>query len=97
MMASFRIELLLLVKIRESILDGKRRASGHHLNLRAGDQQRPEYLKLNSNAVVPTLVDNGTVIEKSTVICEYLDEISSYAPTPPARLNGNCNAKVRSK
>ena len=93
-MASFRIELLLLVKIRESILDGKRRASGHHLNLRAGDQQRPEYLKLNSNAVV--LVDDGTVIEKSTVICEYLDEISSYAPTPPARLNGNCNAKVRS-
>jgi len=95
MVASFRIELLLLVKIRESILDGKRRASGHHLNLRAGDQQRPEYLKLNSNAVVP-LVDDGTVIEKSTVICEYLDEISSYAPTPPARLNGNCNAKVRS-
>ena len=25
----------------------------HHLNLRAGDQQQPEYLKLNSNAVVP--------------------------------------------
>jgi len=43
------------------------------LNLRAGDQQRPEYLKLNSNAVVPTLVDDGTVIKESTVICEYLD------------------------
>jgi len=26
---------------------------GHHLNLRAGDQQKPEYLKFNPNAVVP--------------------------------------------
>jgi glutathione S-transferase len=47
---------------------------GHHLNLRAGDQQKPEYLKLNPNAVVPTLVDNGVVIIESTVINEYLDD-----------------------
>jgi glutathione S-transferase len=47
---------------------------GHHLNLRAGDQQRPEYLKLNPNAVVPTLVDGGTAVIESTVINEYLDD-----------------------
>jgi glutathione S-transferase len=45
-----------------------------HLNLRAGDQQKPEYVKLNPNAVVPTLVDNGTVVIESTIICEYLDD-----------------------
>jgi glutathione S-transferase len=32
------------------------------LNLRAGDQQKPAYLNLNPNAVVPTLVDSGAVI-----------------------------------
>lgn len=46
----------------------------HTLNLRAGDQFRPEYLKLNPNAVVPTLVDDGEVVIESTVICHYLDD-----------------------
>jgi glutathione S-transferase len=43
------------------------------------DQLKPEYLKLNPNGVVPTLVDDGAVIIDSSVICEYLDE--KY-PTP---------------
>ena len=47
---------------------------GHYLNVRAGDQQKPEYLKLYPNAVVPTLVDNGMVIIESTVICEFLGD-----------------------
>jgi len=54
----------------------------HDLNLRAGDSTRPEYLKLNPNGVVPTLVDRGAVIVESTVICEYLED--AY-PDPPMR------------
>ena len=38
------------------------------------DQLKPDYLKLNPNGVVPTLVDDGHVIIDSSVICEYLDE-----------------------
>jgi glutathione S-transferase len=41
---------------------------------KAKDQLKPEYLKLNPNGVVPTLVDDGNVIVDSSVICEYLDE-----------------------
>ncbi len=38
------------------------------------DQLKPEYLALNPNGVVPTLVDDSEVIIDSSVICEYLDE-----------------------
>jgi glutathione S-transferase len=38
------------------------------------DHLKPEYLELNPNGVVPTLIDDGDVIVDSSVICEYLDE-----------------------
>jgi glutathione S-transferase len=56
----------------------------HHLNLRAGEQQRPEYVKLNPNAVVPTLVEDGSVIIESTVINEYIDDAHPETPLRPA-------------
>ena len=45
------------------------------LDLFSGDQLRPEYLKLNPNGVVPSLVHNGRVIIDSAVIIEYLNEV----------------------
>ena len=56
------------------------------LNLLEGDQLKPEYLKLNPNGVVPTLDHDGAIIIDSTVITEYLDEISpdnSFTPEGP--------------
>jgi len=35
---------------------------------------QPEYLKLNPNGVVPTLIDDGQPVIDSSVICEYLEE-----------------------
>jgi glutathione S-transferase len=60
------------------------------LNLRAGDQQSPQYLKLYPNAVVPTLVNDGTVIIESSVISEYLDD--AY-PEPPLRPKRRCRPR----
>ena len=61
-------------KVRFALGEKSLQWTSHHLNLRAGDQQKPEYLRLNPNAVVPTLVDNGMVIIESTVINEYIDD-----------------------
>jgi glutathione S-transferase len=69
-------------KVRFALTEKRLSWESHHLNLRAADQQKPEYLKLNPNAVVPTLVDDGKVVIESTVICEYLDD--AY-PEPPLR------------
>jgi glutathione S-transferase len=49
------------------------------VDLAAREHLRPEYLRLNPNGVVPTLVHDGQVILDSSVICEYLDEVF---PTP---------------
>lgn len=45
------------------------------LDLFSGDQLRPEYLKINPNGVVPSLVHGGSAIVDSAVIIEYLDEV----------------------
>ena len=47
----------------------------HHIDLREREQQTPEYLKLNPNGYVPTLVHGGKAIIESSIICEYLDEV----------------------
>lgn len=41
---------------------------------KAKEHLKPEYLKINPNGVVPTLVDDGAVVIDSSVICEYLEE-----------------------
>jgi glutathione S-transferase len=56
------------------------------LNLLAGDQLKPDYLKLNPNGVVPTLDHDGAIVIDSTVITEYLDEVeprASFTPESP--------------
>lgn len=56
------------------------------LNLLAGDQLKPDYLKLNPNGVVPTLDHDGDIVIDSTVITEYLDEVApqtSFTPEQP--------------
>ncbi len=50
----------------------------HHL--RKGEQRAPDYLALNPQGLVPSLVvDDGAVLTQSLAICEYLEEI---APEP---------------
>jgi len=56
----------------------------HHLNLRAGEHNAPDYLKLNPKGVVPTLVDHGQAIVESMIICEYLDDAYPDVPLRPA-------------
>ena len=50
------------------------------LDLFAGDQLKPDYLALNPNGVVPTLVHDRQVIINSSMIMEYLDEVFMQAP-----------------
>ena len=44
------------------------------VNLMTGEQKNPDYLKLNPNGKVPTLVDDGEVLWESVAILLYLAE-----------------------
>jgi glutathione S-transferase len=65
----------------------------HVLNLRMAETQRPEYLKLNPDGVVPTLIHDGEVIRESTVIIEYLDEAFPDPPLKPADALGRARMR----
>src|SRR6267378_6337708 len=62
-------------RVRFTLHEKKLEFSELRLDLFSGDQLRPEYLKVNPNAVVPSLVHNGSVIIDSAVIIEYLNEV----------------------
>ncbi len=56
----------------------------HEVDLFGGGQHDPEYVKLNPNHVVPTIVHDGAVLIESTLINEYLDDAFPDPPMRPA-------------
>lgn len=54
-------------------------------HLRHGEQTAPDYLAINPQGLVPTLVlDDGTVLTQSLAILEWLDEIRPQPPLLPS-------------
>ncbi len=54
------------------------------VNLRQGEQRSPQFLALNPQGLVPTLVDGPAVISQSLSIVEYLEETHPAPPLLPA-------------
>ena len=72
------------IKARLALHEKGLQWDGEILDLHRGDQHRAEYLRLNPNGVVPTLVHDGRVIIESTLIIEYLDEVFPDPPLMPS-------------
>jgi glutathione S-transferase len=58
------------------------------------EQKRPEYLALNLNGVVPTLVHDDRVLYESNVITEYLDDVFPDPPLYPRDPWARAQAKM---
>jgi glutathione S-transferase len=69
-------------KIRIALAEKGLEVKEHLLTLR-GDQFDSAYMKLNPNAVVPTLVHDGQVITESSIILYYLDDAFPENPLMP--------------
>ena len=58
--------------------------TSRELDLRKSEHLAPDYLRLNPDGVVPTLVVDGAVVRESTVIVEYLDDAFPDPPLAPS-------------
>ncbi|MDA8768058.1 glutathione S-transferase N-terminal domain-containing protein, partial [Planktomarina temperata] len=62
----------------------------HKLDLFSGDQLKPEYLAINPNGVVPSIVNDGDIVIDSAVILEYLEDthgdVAPMRPTDPVKV-----------
>jgi maleylpyruvate isomerase len=68
----------------------------HHL--RHGGNRSPEYLAINPQGLVPTLVwHDGTVIAQSMAIIEFLDETQPEPPLLPADPAGRSRVRMLSQ
>lgn len=53
------------------------------IDLLSGGQFQPDYVAINPEAVVPSLVDDGKVLVESTLIVEYLEDRYPARPLRP--------------
>lgn len=62
-----------------------------------GDQFDPAYMRLNPNAVVPTLIHDDRVIIELTIIMHYVDEAFAGEPLMPAEPLARARARMITK
>jgi len=63
------------------------------VDLAAGDQKRPEFLKLNPFGKVPVVIDDEVIVYDSTIINEYLEDEYPHPQLMPA--DSAARARVR--
>jgi len=78
-------------KVRVALAEKGLEYREHLMTLR-GDQFDDKYMKLNPNAVVPTLVHDGRPVIESSVILYYIDEAF---PNPPSLMPGDPHQRAR--
>ena len=83
-------------KVRIVLAEKKIEYREHLMTLR-GDQFNPQYMKLNPNAVVPTLLHDGIPVIESSVILYYLDEAFPNPSLMPRDLHQRAAVRLYNK
>jgi glutathione S-transferase len=71
-------------KVRVVLAEKELPWTEHCVELLKFEHLQPDYLALNPNGVVPTLVHDGRLVLESSVICQYLDEVSPHPSLMPS-------------
>lgn len=68
---------------------------GHVVKLHKGEQRNPEYLALNPNGQVPTLVIDGRPLTQIVAICDWIDRENPQAGLLPTESRARAGAMSR--
>lgn len=85
------------VKVRLCLREKGVPYASRYISLRKFEHHTPEYLALNPNGLIPTLVHDGVAIYESNVINEYIDEVFSGPALRPADPIGRTRMRIWSK
>lgn len=66
-----------------ALLEKEVEFTSHYTDLLNFDQHEPEYLKMNPNGTIPTLVHDGYVLTESSQMGEYIDAAFDGPPLRP--------------
>ena len=81
-------------KVRLALAEKGLEYTSREISFAREEQLTPEYLKLNPNGVVPTLVHDGEPVTDSSCIMEYLDEVFPQPPLAPATALGRARLRA---
>jgi len=70
-------------RVRICLAEKELEWESHHTRLDRREHLQPEYVKMNPNGVVPTLVHDDRVLIESMFIMEYLDDTFPAQPLRP--------------
>lgn len=82
------------IKVR-IVLEEKNMAwESHHIDLPKGEQFSEEFIALNPRSFVPVLIHDGFILRESSVICEYIDQLSDVNPLMPTSAEEQAKTRV---
>lgn len=81
-------------KVRLVLAEKRLEYTSHEISFAREEQLTPEYLQLNPNGVVPTLVHDGEPVTDSSCIMEYLDEVFPEPGLSPATALGRARLRA---
>jgi glutathione S-transferase len=70
-------------RVRMALSEKRLEWQDRRISLRDGEHLMPNYLAINPNGLVPTLIHDGKVIDDSSVILEYLEDVFPHRPLRP--------------
>lgn len=82
------------VKVRVGLAEKRLPWQSKPIALDKGEQFTPQYLELNPNGVVPTLVNDDLTVVESSIILEYIDQLCDKTQLMPSELNAQTMTKI---
>lgn len=82
------------IKVRIVLEEKNMPWESHHIDLPKGEQFSDSFTALNPRSFVPVVVNGDFILRESSVICEYIDQLSDTNPLMPTTVEAQAATRV---